>query len=327
MKNVSIAILSAFLCLPGLVAAQFAKELQERPGTFEILGRNEFIAKTGTFTKAELTSNTDRLYDLVTILRQNPVLDDIKGFACRTWFHRVPSAKCEYGVPSSVKIEFCSFFYNKEKKVVYNTIEPPNWSFFVNKAEGLLGASSVFDAGKGYFTAPLNKKTIVPGLDVYDGEYFVVYDPSRPGYWIPVTVNDAYTAAKEFNAKETDPIAASYLKEFLDKEWNDIPAEFRDKPAYFGGGISRVTYQAGYGDQDSLFPQIVKVNPAYWNKNLPKSAIQIITVHAVMNKVYLKQILDECLNYPDRGSGCDLPRFEYSYTVEDIKRLQQLIGK
>jgi len=35
----------------------------------------------------------------------------------------------------------------------------------------------------------------------------------------------------------------------------------------------------------------------------------------------------EYLKYPDRGSGCDLPRFEYSYGIEDIKKLQPLIGK
>lgn len=322
-----LLLLAAVLLLPCLVSAQFAKELQERPGTFEILGRTEFIAKAGNFTKAELTSNTERLNDLVTILRKNPVLADIKGFACRTWFHRMPSAKCEYGVPSSVCIEFCSYFYNKEKKVVYNTIEPPNWSLYVNKADGVPGASSTFDTGKGYFTAPLNKKTIAPGVDVYDGEYFVVYDPSRPDYWIPVTVNEAFACARAFSAKETDEFTRNLNQQFLDNEWNEIPAAYRDKPAYYGGGLARVTFASGFDGQDSLFPQIVKVNPAYWNKTLPKSAIQFITLHAVQNKVYLKQILDDCLKYLDRGSGCDLPRFEYSYGIDDIKKLQTLIGK
>lgn len=322
-----LLLISAILLLPCLVSAQFANELRERPGTFEILGRTEFVSAQGNFTKAELTANIERLNNLVTILRQNEVLAEIKGFACRTWFHRMAPAKCEYGVPATVKIEFCSFFYNKEKKVVYNTIEPPNWELYVNKADGLPGASSGFDSEKGYFTAPLNKKTIVPGVDVYDGEFFVIYDPSRPDYWIPVTVNEAFECARAFAAREKDEYSFALNKQFLDQEWNDIPAEYSDKPAYFGGGLSRVTYQNGYGGQDSLFPRIVKVNPAYWNKSLSKSAIQIITLHAVQNKVYLKQLLDECLQYSDRGSGCNLPRFEYSYGIDDIKRLTSLIVK
>ncbi|HPT13892.1 MAG TPA: hypothetical protein PK796_03810 [Bacteroidales bacterium] len=322
-----LLLLPAILLLPCLAGAQFAKELMERPGTFEILGRTEFVSSQGKFAKAELTAHAERLNDLVTVLRQNEVLSDIKGFACRTWFHRAESAKCEYGVPSSVTVEFCSYFYNKEKKVVYNTIEPPNWGLLVNKADGLPLASSGFDSGKGYFTAPLNKKTIAPGVDVYDGEFFVIYDPSRPDYWSPVTVNEAFECARAFSAKETDEFTRNLNQQFLDNEWNEIPAEYRDKPAYFGGGLARVTYQHGYQGQDSLFPRIVQVNPAYWNKSLPKSAIQIITLHAVQNKVYLKNRLDGCMQYTDRGSGCDLPRFEYSYGIEDIKRLTSLIGK
>ena len=323
----NIFTLSICLFVSSLAFAQFGGDLINKPGTFEILGSSEFVAKPGIFTKAELTANLERLNNLVTVLKQNQVLADIKGFACRTWFFRSASAKCEYGVPARITIEFCSYFYNKEKKIVYNTIEPPNWSLNVNKADGLPDASSSFDSGKGYFTAPLNKKTIVPGVDVYDGEYFVIYNPSKPDYWIPVTVNEAFTCSREFAAKETDEYTASLNKQFLDQEWNDIPSEYRDKPAYFGGGLSRVTYMNGSEGQDSLFPWIVKVNPDYWDKNLPKSAIQIITLHAVQNKVYLKKQLEGCLNYTDRGSGCDLPRFLYSYSVEDIKQLQQLIGK
>jgi len=326
MRKISM-LLALSVCIPYLAIAQFGGDLAGRPGTFEILGLTEFAAAPGKFTKAELTANMERLTALTSILRQNPVLADIKGYACRMWFQRLSPAKCEYGVPASVKTEFCSYFYNKEKKVVYNTIEPPAWYLYVNKADGLPGASSIFDTQKGYFTAPLNKKTIAPGVDMYDGEYFVIYDPSRPDYWIPVTVNEAFACARAFSAKETDEFTRNLNQQFLDNEWNEIPAAYHDKPAYYGGGLARVTYANGFGGQDSLFPRIVQVNPAYWNKNLPKSAIQFITLHAVQNKPYLKSILDDCLKYIDRGSGCDLPRFEYSYGIEDIKRLASLIGK
>ncbi|MCK7538992.1 MAG: hypothetical protein MZV63_52685 [Marinilabiliales bacterium] len=55
---------------------------------------------------------------------------------------------------------------------------------------------------------------------------------------------------------EENEIAAQYLNEFIEKEWNEIPEDYRDKQAYFGGGISRVTHKPGYGDQDSIFPRI-----------------------------------------------------------------------
>ena len=118
--------------------------------------------------------------------------------------------------------------------------------------------------------------TVEPGIDVYDGEWFIIYDPSRPPYWITVTVNEAFAAVRESMSKWEDDYGTRMQKEFVEKEYAEIPESERDKPAYFGGGISRVTHKPGYGDQDSIFPRIVKVNPDYWNRELPKSAIQII---------------------------------------------------
>ena len=63
-----------------------------------------------------------------------------------------------------------------------------------------------------------------------------------------------------------------------------------DNPAYFGGGISRVYHRPGYEGQDSIFPRIVKVNPDYWNRELPRSAIQIINFNSIQRKDYLRKI-------------------------------------
>ena len=59
---------------------------------------------------------------------------------------------------------------------------------------------------------------------MYDGECYILYDPNRPSYWLPVTVKEVFDGM----------IAA-------------------DK-----------------------FSPIVRVNPGYWDKGLPKSAIQFI---------------------------------------------------
>ena len=83
--------------------------------------------------------------------------------------------------------------------VTYNAIEPPEWSLYINLTIPGWKGSYGIDAKHGYFTAPsLRKKTVEPGIDVYNGEYFIVYDPSRPAYWIPVTVNEAFQAVREF---------------------------------------------------------------------------------------------------------------------------------
>ena len=324
-------IVWALICCVSLIsAAQENPDLDSRPGTFGILSRTDYASGECGFTNAEMTANLEKVKEIITIVRQNPVLDDIKGFFGQARLHTM-SMTCRrevwYGVPVRIAFEFCSFFYNKDGKVVYNTIEPPSWSLYTN--DFIPGWSDIFDGAHSYFTMPLRKKTVEPGIDVYDGECWVLYNPDRPPYWIPVTVEEAFKAAREFAAKETDEIAASYNKQFLDAEWAAIPEEDRQKPAYFGGGLSRVSASPGYDGQDSIFPQIMKVNPAYPDRNLPRSAIQFMWFSSVQNKQYMKQKLEECREYRKKGSGsgCDLTRFELSFGMTDIRNLSSLIEK
>jgi len=310
--------------------AQDQVNLTDRPGTFEILSRTDYASSECGFTKTDMTANFERIKDIVAVVRQNPVLSDIKGFNGRARIHTM-SMTCKrpvwYGVPARIAFEFSSFFLNKEGKVTFNTIEPPSWSLYTNDL--IPGWSDIFDSKYGYFTVPLKKETIDPGIDVYDGERWILYDPERPPYWVPVTVEEAFNAAKEFISREKDQFTASLNKQFLDQEWAAIPASDRNKPAYFGGGLSRVASSHGFEGQDSIFPMIMKVNPEYLNRNLPKSAIQFMWFSSVRNKQYMKKQLDECVEHrkKDWGSGCDLARFELSFGMTDIRNLSTLIGK
>ncbi len=314
--------------LAGLSLSLTAQELPlltEKQGTFQILSRTDYVGYDCGFTKAEVAANLQRITDLVTFVRQNPVLTDLKGFEGRA---RIYNLNCKevsgYGIPARISFEFASWFRKKDGTPAMNLIEPPEWSLYINQAKPGWGASYSHNAKRGYFTAPLRKRTVEPGIDVYDGEWFVIYDPSRPPYWIPVTVNEAFAAVREkMNGK--DETASTYLKEFIEKEWNEIPEDYRDKPAYFGGGISRVYYKPGADGMDSIFPRIVKVNPDYWNRELPRSSIQIINFNAVQNKAYLRQLKEEYLE--KNSTSHDLKRFEESFGIEDILRLLPLIGK
>jgi len=324
-KKIAICLILAAGIGTGLIAQELPL-VTDKPGTFTILSRTDYVASDCGFTKAEVTANLQRITDLVNVVRQNPVLTKPMGFEGRA---RIYNLSCKelggYGIPSRISFEFSSWYRKKDGTVTMISIEPSEWSLYINKVQPRWGASYSHDAKRGYFTAPLRKRTVEPGIDVYDGEWFVVYDPSRPPYWIPVTVNEAFAVARENVKNEKNEIAARYLNDFMEKEWNEIPEEFRDKPAYFGGGVSRVTYQHGYGGQDSIFPHIVKVNPDYWNRELPRSAIQIINFNAVQNKEYLRQWVEE---YRKSNSiSHDLKRFEESFDMDDIRRLVPLIGK
>jgi hypothetical protein len=297
--------------------------LGDKPGTFEILARTNY-SMYQKFTPAEMAANMERIKELVAIVRQDPVLADIKGFMGRARIYDISNTqKCNYGVPARISFEFSDYLYSKGK-ITYNAIEPPEWSILLNHMSGYWNG---FNTEKCMFTIPANKRTIAPGVDVYDDVTYVIYDPSRPPYWVPVTVEEAFAVAREEAKKEKDEISAKYLNEFLEKEWAAIsPANLKNQ-AYYGGGISRVSDAPGMGGQNNLFPPIVKVNPEYWNKSLPKSAIQFMVLTVSMDKKYLQSEFESCVKHKYYGETCNLSRFLVSYDEEDIKKLTQLIGK
>lgn len=294
-------ILSMLLVLFGFLRTDAQPEkipyLGDRPGIFEILNRTDYSSNL-TFTKADLTANMERIKEPVAIVRQNPVLYDIRGFMGRARVYDISgTARCVYGVPARVSFEFCDYRYSKGK-ISYNTIEPPEWSVFINNISGYWNQ---FNMNKCMFTTPFNKKTIVPGIDVYDNYTYVIYDPSRPTYWVPVTVGEAIEAAWLEALKKKDEAGAKYIIEYLEQEWAAFSTDDLRKPAYFGGGISRVSASSGYEGQENMFPPIVEANPGYWNKNLPKSAIRFIVLTISMDKEYLQKESENCLKYQYNG--------------------------
>ena len=324
MKKIFISLIYLTL-FTTLLSAQPEKipYLGDKPGTFEILSRTNYSMYI-KFTQAEMAANMERIKELVSIVRQDPVLADIKGFMGRARIYDISNTwKCNYGVPARVSFEFSDYLYSKGK-ITYNAIEPPEWSIFLNRMSGYWNG---FNTEKCMFTIPFRKKTIAPGIDVYDDVTYVIYDPSRPPYWVPVTVEEAIACAHEEAKKEKDEIAAKYMNEFMEKELAAISPAKLDSPAYFGGGITRVSDSSGMEGQDNIFPPIMKVNPEYWNKNLPKSAIQFIVLTVLMDKKYLQSEYESCVKHQYYGETCNLARFMVSYDEEDIKKLAQLIGK
>src|SRR5659263_234130 len=194
-------IFTCFAIISGLASGLMSQELPlltEKQGTFEILGRTDYAGYDCGYTKAEIAANLQRITDLVNVVRQNPVLTDLKGFDGRA---RIYNVNCkyvgEYGIPSRISFEFASWYRLKDGSPARGLIEPPEWSIYINQAIPGWGSSYGHDAKLGYFTAPLRKNTVEPGIDVYDGEWFVIYDRSRPPYWITVTISEAFAAVRE----------------------------------------------------------------------------------------------------------------------------------
>ncbi|HSO85548.1 MAG TPA: hypothetical protein VLQ91_03285 [Draconibacterium sp.] len=301
-----------------IVSGQELPLILDKQGTFEILKRTDYASSECGFTKTEMTANLQKITELVTLVRMNPVLNELKGFDGRARIYNSIACQYEdfYGVPARISFEFAAWYRMKDGKEVRGLIEPPEWSVYINTIQP--GWTSGFSQKPDFFGVLEKKETIEPGIDVYDGECFVLYDPDRPDYWLPVTVKEAFDVAYAENKRKSDEIQWGFAKKMLDDEWAAIPQSDWNKPATMSGMLSRVGILEG-------FPKIMKVNPKYWDKNRPKFDIQFITFRMVTNKKFLTQRTQEYLK--TNSISYHSARFEESLDIDFVKSFKPMIIK
>lgn len=317
-KSLAMFIMAmAFHCMA------FAQELPlilDKQGTFEILKRTDYTMPYFGFTKSEMTANLQKIVNLVNIIRKNPVLTEMNGFNGRARIYTVSTKDQEYyGIPARISFEFAAWYKLKDGKEVRGLIEPPEWSLTINKlVPGGQFSSDRFSLNPDFFTVPMKKETIKPGVDVYDSECYVVYNPDRPAYWLPVTIKEAFDVVFAENRKIKDDIQRNFMLDYLNAEWSAIQPEDWNKPATFSGMVSRV-------GTNPDFPPIMKVNPAYWDKNRPKSDIQFINLRMIGNKRFLEQRTKEYLKA--NSISYHVARFEESLDINTVLSLFPLVKK
>jgi len=290
----------------------------DKTGTFETLNRTDYVGSDCSFTKAEITANLQKINEMVVIVRKNQVLTEMKGFDGRARIYTTVACQYEgvYGVPARISFEFAAWYKKKDGNEARGFIEPPEWSLHTNVIQP--GWTGGFSRKPDFFTVPEKKETVAPGIDVYDGECFVIYNPDRPDYWLPVTVKEAFEVAYEWNKKNSDEIQWAMMKKMLDEERAAFSADDWNKHATRSGMLSGVGTLEG-------FPKIMKPNPAYWDKSKPKSDIQIITFRMITNKKFLEQRTQEYLQKNSISYHC--ARFEESLNIEFVKSILPLISK
>lgn len=290
------------LTLPiGFLFAQEITLLQDKPGTFKLQkealnGQGpDLYGKMCACTNAESDVMLGKLEALVQQFRKAPVLTEIKGFdgVCRLYGGRC-SSKYGYAVPADIKFWFKSWSLYKGKEVQWLN-EPPQWIIEVNQpdkfrdngfnvsdysntsdptnpafSEKAQRESSV--ALNELFYVPGVKEVLSPGIDRY-GEYVIIYNPERPPFWEQVTVREAFRLLLNYYKCIPDKAGADAIVPVLNREFEAFSEDEKDSYAYFGDSesISRV------GSKKNNTP-VVRPNPEYWNRALPKASIQLIVL-------------------------------------------------
>lgn len=250
---------------------------------------------------------------------RNPTGYDLRALSTYIWSDYATKSDDEYGIPAELGFLFELFYADGGKWKV----EPPQYRLGINNIAGGhhgwyytpntynndgtrydLSMESTVEKARtklcSFFPAFPLKERSIRGVDVYEETpggrtQIVVYNPDRPDYWVPVTMKELADASLEyfalFNKAEIDGMLYRTLKQ----EIAELSAEELAAPAYLGHE-SHFVLKAN-GRKVGGLP-IMRFNPAYWDKNLAPSAIQMITM---WNGNQTKEAMDEQAerSYPD----------------------------
>lgn len=340
MKKYLLAHLLLFSLLP-FANAQDSKLLLDKPGAFKIVDWGVYRHYNCGYSKTETSFNYQQLNNIVATVRKNPVMTELKGFDCMPTFFAVNcDPKFGYGIPSSIHFEFHTWsLYKKSGKEGRWDIEPPHWDIVVNDIRPF-GNGQSYAVNKPYkedcksgfdfekwktatikmrevFHTPGKKETIMPGIDIYAGDKIIFYDPARPDYWLPVTVKEMYAIYFDYYRNEPDEIVSNMSMQMLEAEYAGLTEAEKNSPAYFGGVATLAQVNPNKTDQ-----QMVRANPLYWNKQLSKGAVQLMSAVLPQDKTIIAYEKNEAL----KSQGGSYHMYRFMETL-DVKTLLPLIGK
>jgi len=310
-----------FIFLTSLVFGQESKLILDKKGEFKITTWTIYSCTDCNYTKVEEKANYSKLTALTDVLCKNPVLQDIKGFDCNVMLYSefYGDKKFGYGIPGKMSLQFCYFFNAKNGKVGTATIEPPSFGIHINQllstscnSLGFNAPSKVNEADnpnynqkkwelaaektRPIFFLPGKKETLVPGVDVYADETVIVYNPERPDYWLPVTIKEIFEAWIEYYKYGPYKYESEISLKMLEEEFALFSEGERNQSAYHGGRGPAPLLNV---DTEVNDVQVMKVNPEYWNKNIPRSAVQIISFNVLKDKARYRREAEEQLKNND----------------------------
>ncbi len=339
-KNLLTLLCAALVQLS--VKAQDYPLIPDHPGTFKLINWGVYTHYDCGFTKAETTANYQKITRITDLVRKNPVFTNQKGFDCETYVYaeNCPD-KYGYGIPSRLSFGFEDWFMDKGQPKKYK-IEPPSWSVVVNSLANAFGANysvgdskpdekpkegfsyekwkSVNDKLHDIIYIPGDKEVLGNGIDRYGSELIVVYNPERPLYYLPVKFRELAELKIEYWKLHPDKLQSDMILPALEAEYAQISEIERDGWAYNNTNDERLPF-LGITPMEGPQP-VVRLNPEYWNKKLPRSSIQILTFNRLTDTNRYTKGIEEALK--NNSSGYSLDRF---MEVLDINLLVPAIDK
>lgn len=266
MFSNKVKILALCFLLSSTIHAQNEDRfLPDKPGKWSVKSNlNNFPKKDKPNFESNLTTLAEWFHKNVKMLAEP------NGFDLPVTFWGISddgykTKDYNYAYRCEMDFAFQLFIVENGKETKW-TIEPPHYEIDINNT--VIGHGTNFDVGelKDLFVVFPLIKEFAPSVRLYGDGNLIVFNPNQPEFWIPLTVREVVNAKLTFYSKEDKPLY-DFIKPFVDK----MTEEELNAPAYYGSddGILNVN-----GKNDGL--QIMRFNKDYWDRSLPKTAIQFI---------------------------------------------------
>lgn len=168
--------------------------------------------------------------------------------------------------PDCMEVEHCDVFLNN----LSHTIPAMVYS------NHLLSASdtprdSAFKKLNAVFTAPQMVKSLAQGVTLYDNGVIIAAGTQRP-YWLPVTAGELFDLQVRYWTLASKEEGNTLMLDMILEERKSFSEAQLRMPAYYGEHpASLITVQP------NTMPYM-RLNPAYFDKTIPRTALQLITV-------------------------------------------------
>ncbi|HOW30551.1 MAG TPA: hypothetical protein PLP88_03225 [Bacteroidales bacterium] len=304
MKSLLFTVLIITIAANGLHAQSETDWLPDQPGKWSFHHKIHGDIEKYKLTSNELTALQQKIDTITETFHRNPVLKNPVGFDPslnvmvlsddKVGFKTISMANAiiEY----RIAIQFCPLFRDESGNVKKHCTEVTSCDIHVNQPKATsekylhYSASELHPAPEKLeiaaqnlskiFIKPLVTKELAAGVTAYQSGIIIVSDPKRT-YWIPVKSGELFDQIIEYYkiVQEKDN-SYSYVIEAIEKEKGAFTTEQLNGPAYFTtGNISGVTAVENNSP-------LVRFNPDYFDKSLPRTSIQLIAVHTLTEAFY-----------------------------------------
>jgi hypothetical protein len=277
------------IIIPAIVNAQKSAEyLPDKPGKWIL---NQYSMNEADAFHRNVKTVAEWFHKNAAVMN-SPKGFDLWVYLTGYWNDKYNKQPGNYGRRCELNFDFRMFY--REGGIW--KVEPPHWSFEINNTEAGHGTNSnlpgwdntkdpeSLEKKMDNAAADLNDlfrvfpfvRDIAPGVKLYGGGNLIVFNPDRPPFWLPVTVREVANYKLEYyKYKEV------HLLPFLKEEIAKLTEADMNSPAYSGNEeLFVLNVHPILEDQEKENGgKLMRFNPDYWDRSLPPSAIQFMSLY------------------------------------------------